>query len=261
MVTKNTPELWNSGWANRKVSVEEDAYNLLKEENSIRFQRIEKKIAERFKSLKGLKAIEIGAGAGTNAALLAKRGLDITILDYSESALSRSREMFARNNLKAEFIYKNALNLSSDLLGKFDVSMSFGLSEHFTGEQRVQINKSHFDLLKKGGVAFISVPNSLNIPYRIHKLISEALGWWTVGEEYPFTRGELRDICHKIGVERYSFLGDSLWASLDFISPSRLVRKIFRIRPELFLGAIKPEKGSLLDEYLSYALVLCAFKD
>lgn len=243
------------------MSAEEDAYNLLKEERSVRFQRIEKIIAERFKSLSGLKAIEIGAGAGTNAALLAKRGLDITILDYSESALSRSREMFARNALKAEFVHEDALNLSAGLLGKFDVSMSFGLSEHFTGERRLQINKSHFDLLKKGGVAFISVPNSLNLPYRIHKFASEALGWWTVGEEYPFTRGELKDICRKIGVEKYLFLGDSLWSSLYFISPARLMRKIFKTGQNFSCDAIRTEKGTSMDEYLSYALVLCAFKD
>ena len=96
MSQKNTSELWDDCW-NRKVSFQADRFNLAKEEKSVRFQRIEKIIINGFKSFNTLKVIEIGAGAGTNAALFAKRGADVTILDYSKKALSRSREFFERN--------------------------------------------------------------------------------------------------------------------------------------------------------------------
>ena len=261
MPQKNTPELWNDGWINRKVSIEEDTYNLLKEERSIRFQRIEKIISTRFGDFNGLRVIEIGAGAGTNAALLAKKRAKITILDYSQNALSRSKELFSRNNLQAEFICEDVLALPGDLHGKFDIAMSFGLAEHFKGEERVLINKSHFDLLKKSGVAIISVPNSANIPYLIHKLMAEALGWWTVGEEFPYTRKEFRHICQKINIKNYTFLGDSFWASFELINPAKLIRKLFKIKPNFNYQKIRLEEGTLIDEYLSYALVLCAFKD
>lgn len=261
MPQKNTPELWNDGWINRKVSIDEDTYNLFREEMSIRFQRIEKIISNRFGDFNGLRVIEIGAGAGTNAAIIAKKGAKITILDYSQNALSRSKELFSRNNLQAEFICEDALALPGDLHGKFDIAMSFGLAEHFKGEKRTLINKSHFDLLRKGGVAFIAVPHSANIPYLIHKLTAEALGWWTVGEEYAYTRKEFRDICQKINIKNYIFLGDSVWASLNLISPARLIRKLFKIRPNFNYQKIRLEKGTPIDEYFSYSLVLCAFKD
>ena len=58
-----------------------------KEENGIRWQRIEKVVHQEFGSFNKLKVIEIGAGTGTNTALTAKRGADETVLDYSENAL------------------------------------------------------------------------------------------------------------------------------------------------------------------------------
>lgn len=264
MPRKNTPDLWDGCWS-REVSVEEDRFNLAKEEKTIRYQRIEKIIRERFGKVDGLRVIEIGAGAGTNAALLAKRGAAVTVLDYSEKVLLRSRDFFSRNNLEADFVCANALNLPTSLRQKYDIAMSFGLSEHFSGEERLQINKGHFELLKKGGVAFISVPNRLNLPYRIFKLAAETLGFWRVGEEYPYTRKELAQICRRCGIGNFLFAADSLYWSFNFINPirylDRIIKKKFDSKPEYDCTKIRTEQGSFLDQYFSYALVLCAFKD
>ncbi len=77
------------------------------------------------------------------------------------------------------------LNLTENMINRYDLSMSFGLSEHFKGNHRVLINKAHFDVLRPDGIALISVPNKNNPPYRIFKFIAERTGRWTVGEEYP----------------------------------------------------------------------------
>lgn len=264
MRRKNTPDLWDNCWS-QEVSAEEDRYNLAKEQNTIRYQRIEKIIGERFGKVEGLRVIEIGAGAGTNAALLAKKGAIVTVLDYSEKALLRSRDFFSRNNLKAEFLCENALDLPASLRQKYDVAMSFGLSEHFSGMERLQINKSHIELLKKGGVAFISVPNSRNVPYRIFKMAAETFGYWRVGEEYPYTRKELAGICRQCGIENFQFTADSLYWSFTFINPfkylNRMIKRSSGSKPNFDCRKLRTEKGSCLDQYLSYALVLCAFKN
>ena len=196
---------------------------------------------------------------------MAKQGAIVTILDYSEKALVRSRDFFSRNRLKAEFICADALNLPASLLEQFDIAMSFGLTEHFSGKERVQINKSHFELLKKRGIAFISVPNSYNPPYRIFKLVAETFGFWRVGEEYPYTRKELVRICNRCGIKNFIFFGDSLYSSLHFINPIKYLKKIQRkvtgSKQKYDCKKIKTEKGSSLDQYFSYALVLCNFKD
>lgn len=260
---KNTPNLWDECW-NTEVSEEEDSYNLIKEANSIRFQRIEKLIINKFKAIDGLKVIEIGAGAGTYSALLAKKGAIVTILDYSEKALLRSKCFFERNNINAEFINSNALEMPPELFEQYDVAMSFGLTEHFLGDERFLINKNHFNLIKKGGVALISVPNRFNFPYRIYKFVAEIFGFWRVGEEYPYSRNELAGICKKCGIKNYLFIGDSAYNSLDYISPIRIIKKLKikknGVKPKYDCLNIKPEKGSRIDEYFGYALVLCAFK-
>ena len=83
--------------------------------------------------------------------------------------------------------------------------MSFGLAEQFKGDNRISIIRSHFDLLRNGGISFISVPNKFNLPYRIYKFIAEAAGKWSVGEEYPFSRWELANIMKEKGIENYTF--------------------------------------------------------
>ena len=251
---KNTNQLWDNLWE-RGTSVEEDSFNLAREEKSIRWQRLERIIQNNFVSFTGLKVIEIGAGAGTNAALMAKRGAQVTVLDYSDKALQAGRKFFARNGLAAEFIKQDALSLPMDLLDKYDISMSFGLAEHFTGVDRININKAHFDVLKQGGMAFISVPNKCNPPYRIFKFIAENVGFWHVGEEYPYSRKEFKEIGRQIGISEYSFFGDSFWQSFNFINPFKAARKIFKLKNNFDISNVRQGRGTFLDQYLSYALV------
>lgn len=112
---RNTPEMWDQVWKSNS-SNKRDIFDLVKEENCIRWQRIEKIVLKEFGNFNTLKVIEIGAGAGTNAALMAKRGAKVTILDYSENALIRAHEFFERNGLTAEYIKQDALKLSVALI-------------------------------------------------------------------------------------------------------------------------------------------------
>jgi 2-polyprenyl-3-methyl-5-hydroxy-6-metoxy-1,4-benzoquinol methylase len=259
MAEKNTPELWDKVWQ-QAPTTEQDIFTRVKEENSIRWARIEAVILKEFGSFEGLKVIEIGAGSGTYAALMAKRGAKLTVMDYSEKALKQSEDFFKRNGLKAELVKQDALAIAPEFAGKYDVSMSFGLTEHFLGADRVNIHKTHFDVLRKGGVAFISVPNKYSLPYRLYKFAAEVTGKWKVGEEYPFSRKELAGICRQIGVTDFSIFGDSLAGSFNLINPVSITRKLFKLKGNTDVACIKKEKGCCLDQYLSYALVLCGKK-
>ena len=259
-MASNTPQLWDKLWIN-PISIEEDLFKLAQEEHTIRWQRMEHIILREFRTFEGLRVIEIGAGAGTNAALMAKRGAQVTILDYSDAALKRAQEFFTRNGLTATMLCQNALALPPEILGQFDIAMSFGLTEHFRGDARVKINKAHFDLVRPGGLVFISVPNQFNPPYRIFKFTAELVGAWHVGEEYPYSRGELRHICKQIGIRDYGFFGDNFFWSLNFVSPLKIIRKIFKIKPNLSIARLKKEKGTWLDQFFAYALILYGKKE
>lgn len=259
MAEKNTPQLWDKVWQ-EAPSAEKDLFNRVKEENSIRWARIEQVILREFGGFDGLKVIELGAGSGTYAALMAKRGAKVTVMDYSENALKQSADFFRRNGFQAELVRQDALAIAPEFRGRYDVSMSFGLTEHFLGADRVNIHKAHFDVLRKGGVAFISVPNKYNLPYRLYKFTAEITGKWRVGEEYPFSRKELAGICRRIGVAEFSIFADSLAGSFNLINPVSIARKLFRLKTNTDISRIKKEKGTCLDQYLSYAIVLCGKK-
>jgi len=205
---------------------------------------------------------------------MGRRGARVTVLDYSPAALRRAARLFERLHIRADFIEGDALAPGEDLKGRHDVAMSFGLAEHFTGQQRRQIIGAHLDLVRAGGLAFVSVPNIANPPYRIHKWITERTRAWSVGEEYPFSRRELTDIAQSLGVREYGFFGDSLWRSKRFLNP---LKWLPRKTPKRAAGESslsdgqsprrgfrrrlpRVEKGTRWDEYISYALVLWAAK-
>ena len=95
---RNTPELWDAVW-NDTTSAEEDRFALAHEEHDVRWRRIERIVVDRFGGFEGLRVVEIGAGMGTNAALMAARGAKVTLLDYSPAAIKGSQQFFERNGL------------------------------------------------------------------------------------------------------------------------------------------------------------------
>jgi len=264
-VRENTPELWDRLWK-REPDAPRGRDAVLREARSVRWGRMERRIVRRFGACGGLRVIELGAGQGTYAALLAGRGAQVTVLDSSRKALERSRRFFRENRLAADHVLADALALGSAWANRFDVSMSFGLAEHFTGRARVRIVRAHLDVLNPGGVAFICVPNRWNPPYRFYKLVCETTGRWPYGEEVPYSRGELAAIMAELGVGVYGFFGDSLPGSLRFVADTPGLRKLPALlgRPRgparRAPHRARRERGTCLDAYLSYALVLCAVK-
>ena len=256
MTDPNTPELWDDIWRSGR-SAGDHRRNVASEELTIRWQRIEARMASRFGGFQDLRAIEIGAGAGTNAAIFAKRGAAVTLLDYSPTALQTARELFTANGLEADFVEGNALELPDRVRGQFDVAMSFGLNEHFTGAERIGIFQAHLDALRDGGIAIISVPNARNAPYRASKWLAEKTGRWKLGVEVPFPRSELESICRRLGVTEFEFFGDSFADSLQFVNPWPYARRALGRQPR---AKTRRERGTPLDERWSYATVLVMSK-
>lgn len=254
---KNTPDLWDNFW-NQNELHQDDLDAVEYESLTIRWERIKKIVTDRFGKIDGLKVLEIGGGIGTNGALMAKSGADVSILDYSKNALTRSDKLFHELALNVNLIQDDALQLASDYHDQFDVTMSFGLAEHFVGKDRETIIDAHIKSLKKGGLAFISVPNRHNPPYRLYKFLAQKAGFWGVGEEYPYSRRELKQICDQLNVRDYHFIGDSFWWSLNFVNPIRILKKLLKIKTNYY--STTRQRGSFLDSFFSYSLVLVCRK-
>jgi 2-polyprenyl-3-methyl-5-hydroxy-6-metoxy-1,4-benzoquinol methylase len=159
--------------------------------DTIRWRVQEQHVLERFGSFEGLQIVEIGAGRASNALMYARRGARATVLDYSPLALEQSAARFAAQGLEAEYVLADAFALPAELVGRFDVSMSFGLAEHFLHERRQGIITAHLDLVRPGGLAFINVPNKYSPFYRAWMAWAKRRGTWTLGTEVPFSAREM----------------------------------------------------------------------
>ena len=253
---RNSPDLWDKVWNDSGLN-RKDKLILAAEEATVRWSRLYQILLKELGTLQKKKVIEIGSGMGTYAALMASKGARATLLDYSSSALRRAKEFFNNNELSARLVKGDALNLPEEIKReKFDISISGGLTEHFIGKKRLRINKVHLDMLKKGGIAVIIVPNKYNPPYRIFKFIAELTGTWKYGEEYPYSRRELKSLVQELDAEYIALFGDNLYSSIKFLLPANCLRRIFGVGfPTSFLK-IKRERGTIFDNYLSYGLVL-----
>jgi 2-polyprenyl-3-methyl-5-hydroxy-6-metoxy-1,4-benzoquinol methylase len=256
---ENTPGLWDNIWE-RHFTPDDYQRILGQEEYTVRWRNIRRIIEDKVGTFNELKVLEIGAGLGTYSALMAKKGADVAVLDYSEKALSKASEFFENNGVSAQLVFADALNLPPTELNKYDISMSFGTAEHFTGEDRRRIIKTHFDVLKREGMTFISVPNKFNLPYRLYKFVCETTGRWSVGEEYPFSRNELKKLVCILNPSEFCFLGDSFLASFHYLLSTPGVRKLFKRYHAKHEQLLRKEISTFLDARFSYSLVLYARK-
>lgn len=258
---KNSPQVWDTVWSDPGLQ-RNDHIILASEAATVRWRKIRHALIARFGSLQGLRILEIGAGTGTYAALLAKEGAQASVLDYSEKALERAQEFFNHNRLSVELLHADALELPTSIKKKkFDVTISIGLTEHFKDLDRLKINQVHLDLLTKNGLAVMAVPNAYNPPYRIFKYVREKLGIWEFGEEYPYTTQELRLIAKRLGAKIITIFGDDLYSSIKFILPANFLRRLFKVGSPRNHDEIRLEKGTPLDDYLAYSLTMILSRD
>jgi SAM-dependent methyltransferase len=187
---------WESMW--QDLDDDEQA-EITGELSGLRWRTQVDLVEQQFGSFEGLRVIEIGAGRSTNALLYAMSGARATVLDISPTALEHSRKRFADRGLEVEAVQGDAFDLPERLRDSFDVSMSFGLCEHFLGERRRGIVEAHLRVLRPGGMAVVNVPNRYSPFYRAWMGFAKRRGTWTLGTEVPFSAAELTELAKLSG--------------------------------------------------------------
>jgi 2-polyprenyl-3-methyl-5-hydroxy-6-metoxy-1,4-benzoquinol methylase len=105
----------------------------------------------------GMRVLEIGCAPGKHLAYLAKvRQARVYGLDFSESGIAFTRELFSRLGLIGEFRCENILAATLPE-AFFDLVYSLGVIEHFDDPR--PIIERHLCLVKPGGLVLITVPN------------------------------------------------------------------------------------------------------
>lgn len=239
-------EVWDQLWVNQPSDAKDDEL-LARERASRRWCLIVDRLQNTFGRLQGIRTIELGSGRGDLSALLAQEGAEVTLLDSSDRALDQARARFDRLGLPARFQKGDLFALPQC---DFDIALSSGVIEHFRGEQRTHAVKAHYDALRDGGLAIISVPNAHCPPYRIWKKWLELRRCWPYGFEQPYSRRELKLRARDVGFHRHEVRGCGFRQSLaDQFLP-------------LFTGRRKRkcDPDSMLDDSLGLSLVLFGWK-
>lgn len=190
--------IWTRLWQHAP-SVEKDEAVLARERRGPRWKWMRSELHHAFGSLAGLKTIELGSGRGDLSVLLAEEGAEVTLLDVNTLALASATERFARLGLRATPVQCDLRAARGVAHAPFDVALSIGVIEHFSGQARTDVLRAHYEALRPGGVAVVSVPHSWCVPYRLWKAYLELRGWWPYGMEIPYSRAEMSRRAHDAG--------------------------------------------------------------
>jgi 2-polyprenyl-3-methyl-5-hydroxy-6-metoxy-1,4-benzoquinol methylase len=111
---------------------------------------------------KSKKILDIGCGTGRHSIELAKRGYNVTGIDFSDSQLERAKELAEKVGVNVEFIKRDAREL--DFSNCFDLVImicegAFPLME--TDEMNFKILQNAADALKNGGKIIFTTLNAL----------------------------------------------------------------------------------------------------
>lgn len=185
------------------------------------WQHAVKLISERKIAFNELKIAEIGCGTGTTALTFGLLGASVTLLDFNRRVLEKARDLYSLYGCNAELIQADCMKPPiAHLTEKFDFIISSGLAEHFIGDDRTKCIRYHRVLLKKGGVAYIGVPNKLSPFYQWVRSFKKLTGTWNLEIEIPFTAKELKEVAVRSGFKESYVIGNALLRK-DLIDYSR----------------------------------------
>lgn len=99
----------------------------------------------------GMDVLEIGCGVGTESVFMAVRGMNVTAVDLSDSAVKLCRELASFYGVDIICEQGDAVNLTLPD-NRFDVVCDQGVFHHLTDEEREPYAKQISRVLKPGGL-------------------------------------------------------------------------------------------------------------
>lgn len=195
---------------------------------------------------------------GTVSLLLALHGSNPTLVDINEVALERAKELYNYLNVNLEIKNGDMFSMALNDSKTYDVCLSVGLIEHFTGEKRKEAIKAHIQTVRKNGLIIIVVPNKYCFNYRIWMSLAKLLGRWNYGYEEPFSRKELFNLAKEIGLKNIQVNGTDFLSSFEhlliFIKPT--IQRALGMKTFPPVQVFPDYKITLLDNHLGKNLFL-----
>lgn len=122
----------------------------------------------------GLKVLEIGCAQSIWPEYFKTyHGIDVDGLDYSEIGCVKTRQIWAQRGLTGKIICADMFAPPSDMLGQYDLVMSFGVVEHF--EDTSACLKAAAAFINPGGRVLTMIPNLAGVIGDIQKLVDRRI--------------------------------------------------------------------------------------
>ncbi|OGX24088.1 MAG: hypothetical protein A2787_01585 [Omnitrophica WOR_2 bacterium RIFCSPHIGHO2_01_FULL_48_9] len=132
-----------------------------------------------------LKTLDLGSGRGENSAMLALRGKQTTLFDWSADNINFSKKLYQALGKEARYVQGDVTKPLPFADAEFDVVFSCGVFEYFTNEQIASILKETFRVARKRVI--ILVPNAYSFFYRLGMWYMQITKKWQWGGERVFT--------------------------------------------------------------------------
>ncbi|MGK7876195.1 MAG: class I SAM-dependent methyltransferase [Xenococcaceae cyanobacterium] len=264
MQQTSNPDLWNRVWSqsSQEESDREFWEWVNRESTGVRGTKIQNYIRTHLGDLRGLKTIEVGSGPGIYSFIFARLGAQVTLLDYSDRALSLAKQRFEAAGLSATFWLQDALKLDPGLHSQYDVAMSFGTVEHFRYPQRLQMIEAHVNLVRAGGAIAVSTPNQSFFPHELLKAYLQSQNKWQLGYEGAFSRAEFFKVARTLNLIHPEVIGSAFLSDFQrYIRIYRSTNVIQKLLGEVSSTSPIPERSSWLDNFLGADLVLLGIKN
>jgi len=135
------------------------------------------------------------------------------VIDNNQIGLDKFKEKVS-NDKNVSFQNSDILDFKIENL--YDIVFSIGLIEHFEKENTAKAIKTHFDILKKDGIAIISFPTP-TLLYRFTRKICEIIGIWFFHDERPLKFDEVLNEAQKYGSILYTKINWKVILTQGFI--------------------------------------------
>jgi SAM-dependent methyltransferase len=100
------------------------------------------------------KALDLGAGTGTNIISLAKAGWEAVGIEYALAAVFSARRKIKREGVDAKIYLRDVTNLNF-LTMEFDLVLDIGCFHSLNSNEKLRYRKNLYRLLKPGGIFMI----------------------------------------------------------------------------------------------------------
>jgi SAM-dependent methyltransferase len=253
-------DVWQNIWEHQDVSLQGDLALIEYELQTRRWSQVLNTLENHkasFPNPNSPAVIELGSGIGDASLILAKKlHASITLIDNNDLVLSKARKRFDTHGFLAKAINFDFLkDLPEEFCKQYDISISLGVAEHFQYDERIEVFRKHFTVLRPGGITVISVPNRLSWPYRYWKWNLERQEKWIYGFEKPFSPRELHQFAKAVGFVNISISGSSFYEALyKYLLVDR--PRLRNILMSILGGQIR--KSSVVDSQWGYSLTLIA---